>query len=129
MTDDMMTLPGLLEKCSDADLLRGMIGFTAERLMALEVQGPTGADHGGRTPARLNQRDGYRDRVWETRAGTVEFRIPKLRRVSYFPGILGTAPDGREGARRRHPGGLFVPPHGLQARDGAGRRTGGAWSE
>ena len=46
MTQDMMTLRALLEKSSDADLLREMIGFTAERLMAVEVEGLTGAAHG-----------------------------------------------------------------------------------
>ena len=88
MTDDMMTLRSLLEKSSDADLLREMIGFTAQRLMALEVQGLTGAGHGERSPERINHRNGYRDRVWETRAGTVELKIPKLRKGSYFPGFL-----------------------------------------
>ena len=73
---------------SDADLLREMIGFTAQRLMELEVQGRTGAGHGERTPDRINHRNGYRDRVWETRAGTVELKIPKLRKGSYFPGFL-----------------------------------------
>jgi len=86
--NDMMTLRTLLEKSSDADLLREMIGFTAERLMALEVEGLTGAAHGERTPDRITQRNGYRDRVWETRAGTVELKIPKLRKGSYFPGFL-----------------------------------------
>jgi transposase-like protein len=88
MTDDMMALRGLLEKSSDADLLREMIGFTAHRLMELEVQGLTGAGHGERTPERINQRNGYRDRRWETRAGTVALTIPKLRKGSYFPGFL-----------------------------------------
>src|SRR5579863_3412680 len=84
----MMTLRTLLEKRSDADLLREMIGFTAQRLMALEVEGLTGAAPGERSPDRINQRNGYRDRIWETRAGTVELRIPKLRKGSYFPGFL-----------------------------------------
>ena len=53
MTQDMMTLRTLLEKTSDADLLREMIGFTAERLMALEVEGLTGAAHGKRSPERI----------------------------------------------------------------------------
>ena len=75
MTDEMMNLRTLLEKSSDADLLREMIGFTAQRLMALEVEGLTGAAHGERSPERINQRNGYRDRLWETRAGTVELRI------------------------------------------------------
>ncbi len=88
MTDDMMTLRSLLEKSSDADLLREMIGFSAQRLMELDVQGLTGAEHGERSPDRINHRNGYRDRVWETRAGTVELKIPKLRKGSYFPGFL-----------------------------------------
>ena len=87
-TKDMMTLQALLEKSSDADLLREMIAFTAERLMALEVEGLAGAAHGERSPDRLTHRNGYRDRVWETRAGTVELKIPKLRKGSYFPGFL-----------------------------------------
>jgi putative transposase len=88
MTDEMMSLRVLLEKSSDADLLREMIGFTAHRLMELEVAGLTGAGHGERSPDRLTYRNGYRDRDWETRAGTVELRIPKLRRGSYFPAFL-----------------------------------------
>src|SRR5436853_431385 len=78
MTDEMMSLRGLLEKSADADLLREMIGFAAERLMELEEK----------SPERLVQRNGYRARDWQTRAGTVELRIPKLRKGSYFPGFL-----------------------------------------
>jgi transposase-like protein len=88
MTDDMMSLRTLVAKTPDADLLREMIGFAAERLMALEVEGLTGAAHGERSPDRLTHRNGYRGRTWETRAGTVELRIPKLRKGSYFPGFL-----------------------------------------
>jgi transposase-like protein len=79
MTDDMMHLRALVEKNSDGDLLREMIGFAAHRLMELEVDRMTGAPHGERGPLRINSRNGYRDRDWETRAGTVELRIPKLR--------------------------------------------------
>ena len=88
MTDDMMNLRMLLEKSSDADLLREMVGFAAQRLMELEVESLTGAGHGERSPDRLNQRNGYRERMWETRARAVELRIPKLRKGSYFPGFL-----------------------------------------
>lgn len=88
MTDDMIAFRGLLEKSADSDLLREMIGFAAERLMELEVGQLTGAAHGEKSAERLVQRNGYRDRDWETRAGTVELRIPKLRKGSYFPFFL-----------------------------------------
>jgi len=88
MTDDMMNLRMLLEKSSDADLLRELIGFAAQRLMELEVGSLTGAGHGERSAERINQRNGYRERDWETRAGTVELRIPKLRKGSYYPCFL-----------------------------------------
>jgi putative transposase len=51
-----------------------MIGFTARRLIDHEVETLTGAAHGSRTADRLTQRNGYRDRTWETRAGTIELR-------------------------------------------------------
>ena len=88
MTDEMMAFARLMEKSADADFLREMIGFAAQRLMELEVESLTGAAHGEQSPERLTQRNGYRDRDWETRAGTVELRIPKLRKGSYFPVFL-----------------------------------------
>src|SRR5512136_1850017 len=78
MTEDKIALRTLLEKGSDATFLREMIGFAAQRLMELETEGLCGAGHGERSPERRNQRNDYRDRDWETRAGTVELRIPKL---------------------------------------------------
>jgi hypothetical protein len=75
MTDDMMDLRSLVEKSADADLLR-------------EVGVKTGTGYGEKNAFRLAQRNGYRDRDWETRAGTVELRIPKLRTGSYFPSFL-----------------------------------------
>jgi len=88
MTEDKIALRELLEKGSDATFLREMIGFAAQRLMELETETVCGAAHGERSADRRNQRNGYRDRDWETRAGTVELRIPKLRKGSYFPGFL-----------------------------------------
>jgi putative transposase len=88
MTATNMDLRELLEKTADTDFLREMIGFTAQRLMELEVETLTGAAHGSRSADRLTQRNGYRGREWDTRAGTVELRIPKIRKGSYFPGFL-----------------------------------------
>ena len=88
MTINRMTLKALVEKGSDDDLLKEMIGFVANRMMELDVEGLTGAGYGERSVARMNQRNGYRERGWETRAGTVELAIPKLRKGSYFPGFL-----------------------------------------
>ncbi len=68
MTDEMINLRALVEKAPDADLLRAMIGFAAQRLMELEVGGLTG--YGDKSPERLARRNGYRDRTWETRVGS-----------------------------------------------------------
>jgi transposase-like protein len=84
----MMTLNTLIEKTSDADILREMIGFASQRLMEMEVGARTGAEYGHKDPERLAQRNGYRARDWDTRAGTVELQIPKLRKGSYFPSFL-----------------------------------------
>jgi transposase-like protein len=88
MTDAMMSLRALVETAADADLLREMIGFAAERLMELEIGGLTGAGYGEKSAERLVQRNGYRERDGQTRAGRVELRIRRLRRGSYFPGFL-----------------------------------------
>jgi putative transposase len=88
MTDDSMNLATMFEKASDADLLRRMLGEGFQRLMALEAQVKTGAGYCEKSAERLAQRNGYRERDYETRAGTVELRIPKLRTGSYFPSFL-----------------------------------------
>ncbi|MFB9068379.1 IS256 family transposase [Pseudofulvimonas gallinarii] len=89
MTDMSMSLAELIEKGSDNDLLRDMIQFVCQRMMDLDVEGRCNAALGERKPGeRLVQRNGYRDREWDTRAGTIPLRIPKLRQGSYFPGFL-----------------------------------------
>lgn len=88
MTKDMMDVQALIGKTGDGDFLREMIGFAAQRLMEMEVAERTGAAYGEKDPERVAQRNGYRERDWETRAGTVELRIPKLRKGTYFPGFL-----------------------------------------
>lgn len=88
MTNERIALAQLLEKGSDADLLREMIGYVAQRLMEADVEGLVGAGHGERSEARENWRNGYRERDWHTRSGTIPLRIPKLRKGSYFPGFL-----------------------------------------
>lgn len=88
MTDDRMALIELIEKDADTDLVREMLSFAAERLMEAEVEARTGAGLGDRSPGRLIQRNDYRDRGWDTRAGRIELEIPKLRKGSYFPSFL-----------------------------------------
>jgi putative transposase len=88
MTATTMDPRELLEKTADTDFLREMIGFTAQRLMELEVETLTGVANGSRSADRLTHRNGYLGREWDTRAGTVELRIPKIREGSYFPDFL-----------------------------------------
>ena len=88
MTDERMALIELIEKGADADLIREMLAFAAERLMELEVETRTGAPCGVRSSDRQNKRNGYRERPWETRAGRIDLSIPKLRKGSYFPSFL-----------------------------------------
>jgi putative transposase len=88
MTKASMALADLAEKGADVDVLREMLQFVAQRLMEADVEGRCGAAYGERAVGRENCRNGYRDRRWETRAGTIDLKIPKLRQGSYFPGFL-----------------------------------------
>src|ERR687895_1924119 len=88
MTDERMALIELIEKGADADLVRELLAFAADRMMELEVEAKTGVPAGVRSPERLNQRNGYRERAWDTRAGRIDLAIPKLRKGSYSPAFL-----------------------------------------
>jgi putative transposase len=87
-TKTNMALAELVEKGADADLLREMIQYVAQRMMDMDVEGLCAAAYAERSPERVNSRNGYRERLWETRAGSVDLKIPKLRKSSYFPGFL-----------------------------------------
>src|SRR3954454_13051667 len=70
------------------DVLRAMVKTFAEALMSAEADAVCGAPDGQRSDERSNQRNGYRPREWDPRAGTIELAIPKLRTGSYFPDWL-----------------------------------------
>jgi putative transposase len=88
MTDERMALLDLIEKGADAGLIRELLAFASERLMTAEVDRLTGAAAGVRSAERVNHRNGYRERGWETRVGRIDLAIPKLRKGSYFPAFL-----------------------------------------
>jgi putative transposase len=73
---------------AEPDLLRGLLTTFVQALMSAEADAICGAPYGSRSEERTNSRNGYRDREWDTRAGTVELAIPKLRHGSYFPDWL-----------------------------------------
>jgi len=76
-----------LEEASP-DLLRAMVKDMAEALMSADADAVCGAGYGERTPERVNRRNGYRERDWDTRVGSIELALPKLREGSYFPDWL-----------------------------------------
>jgi len=85
MTTATTALTELAEKGADIDVLRQVVQFRARRLTELDVERCYGAGCDEKDPARWNSRNGYLDRLWGTRAGSVELKIPKLRPGSYFP--------------------------------------------
>jgi transposase-like protein len=74
------------------DLLRAMVKTFAEALMGAEADAMCGAPYGQPSEERVNYRNGYRDRRWDTRAGTIELAIPGLRGRQLFPGLAAGAP-------------------------------------
>src|SRR5512146_2070896 len=120
-----MALTELAEKGADIDVLRQMVQFMAQRLMELDVESRCGAGYDEKSAERINSRNGYRERTWDTRAGSVELKIPKLRQGSYNTLVPGAAAYRREGAHRRDPGGLRAGHlHPLGGRAGQGARHG-----
>ncbi|WP_353405626.1 transposase, partial [Duganella hordei] len=87
-TPTTMALTELAAKGADADFIKQTLQFALQRLMEMDVEALCKAAYGERSDERINSRNGYRDRAWETRAGTVDLKIPKLRSRSYFPGFL-----------------------------------------
>ena len=88
MAKASIALTELVEKGAKDDIVRDLLAHIVGRLMEFEIEQRCGAEYGERTEERLNSRNGYRDRLWETRAGSIDLRIPKLRRGSYFPGFI-----------------------------------------
>jgi putative transposase len=88
MTEDRMALVELLQKSGDGDFLRAVAEAVLQILMEADVEGLIGAGRHERSAERLNYRNGYRDRTLDTRLGSLQLRIPKLRQGSYFPPFL-----------------------------------------
>src|SRR5919107_1315917 len=148
MADELsMALEALLRKAAlgeDVAFLREGVRVFGEALMELEVARHVGAERHARTPERTGQRNGYRDRPWDTPVGTVELRVPRVRDGSYFPSLLDPrrraeralvavvqeayvqgVSTRRGGAPGRAPGGgRDLEEPGQPAVPGAGRRGG-----
>ena len=91
MVEHTMDVTGWLRKQleqASPDLLRAMVKDMAEALMSADADAVCGAGYGERTPERVNRRNGYRERDWDTRVGSIELALPKLREGSYFPDWL-----------------------------------------
>ena len=101
------------------DLARHLLTSLTQALMSADVDGICGAGYGEVSPDRVNRRNGYRGRDWDTRVGTIELQIPKLREGTYFSGVVaGTAAAGRAGVD--FGGGDQLPAGGV---DPAGRES------
>jgi putative transposase len=88
MTDDRLPLAELMAKADDGDFLRSVAESVLQILMEADVEGMIGASRYERSGERATYRNGYRDRALDTRLGTLNLKIPKLRTGSYFPGFL-----------------------------------------
>jgi len=96
MTEDRLPLAELLQKAGEGDFLRAVAEAVVQLLMEAAVEGLVGAGRHERSPERLNYRNGYRERAFDTRLGTLQLRIPKLRQGSYFPPFLEPRKTGEK---------------------------------
>ena len=106
MTEERLVLADLLEKAGEGDFLRAVAEAVLQLLMESDVEGMIGAGRYERSGERTTWRNGYRDRTLDTRLGSLQLRIPKLRQGSYFPPFL-EARKSRRRRDRRDPGGLI----------------------
>ena len=88
MTEDRLPLAELSQKAGEGDFLRSVAEAVLQLLMEADAEGLIGAGRHERSPERLNYRNGYRDRTLDTRLGSLQLRVPKLRQGSYFPAFL-----------------------------------------
>jgi putative transposase len=92
MADDLrIGMEALLRKAElrqDQDFLREGVQVFAQALLELEVSQHVGADRHERTPERTGQRNGYRERTWDTRVGTIDLSVPRVRDGSFYPSML-----------------------------------------
>ena len=92
MADDMrIALEAIARKLAgmhDGDILREGVRMLAHALMEAEVETHVGAAPHERTATRTGQRNGYRERAWDTRVGTIDLRVPRVRDGSYAPSLL-----------------------------------------
>ena len=88
MTDDTVTFLDRMQKLDGGDFLRDLAGVVLQKLMEHDVDNLIGAGRYERSDERATQRNGFRERAFETRLGTLDLKIPKLRKGSYFPGFL-----------------------------------------
>src|ERR671933_386860 len=99
MATDRMALVDVLRKGADpqADFLQEGVRWLVQELMEAEVSAQIGAERYERSDERTTQRNGYRTRPWDTRVGTLELAIPKLRQGSFFPSLLEASRGGASG--------------------------------
>lgn len=106
MASDNMAFIELMQKADGGDFLRSLAEAVLQLLMEADVDGRIGACRHERSPERTSYRNGYRDRSLDTRVGSLQLRIPKLRQGSYFPPFLEPRKTSERALVGRHPGGL-----------------------